>query len=66
MSNPAHLAILVASVAGIFAFSYFMVEIWEDKWQRKQHAPGQSTRRTGQSASWSGSQPPTTQDEANA
>ena len=67
MTDPAHIAITVASVGGLFAFSYFLLEIWEDKWQRKQdHERGRYTRRIEQSASSSESQPPTTQDDPSA
>ena len=67
MIEPVHIAITAASVAGLFAFSFFMVEIWHDKWERRQERErARFPRRTEQSASSSENQPLTTQDDPSA
>jgi hypothetical protein len=66
MSKAEAIAIVAIFVVGV-AFLSFMVEIWHDKWQRKQQAElGRYTRRTEQSANSSVSQPPTTQEDPSA
>jgi len=73
MSEPAAISILAISVAGLFAFSWFLLEIWKHKERERQwiekhrnHGRKQSKKQTAPSVRSSVQPPRTTQAERNA